>query len=141
MPIKNYTTKVPAIQTVSEIQGILATHGAKKIMMDYGDDGKVEALTFALNLCGTLQGFRLVARPEGVIRVLQKERIKCGDDQAERIAWRNIKDWVSAQIALVEAEQASMEELFLPNLLSSNDQTLFEEIQKHQFLLVSGGEE
>ena len=28
MPIKNYTTKVPAVQTVGEIQGILAAHGA-----------------------------------------------------------------------------------------------------------------
>lgn len=35
MPIKNYTTKVPAVQTVGEIQGILAAHGARKVMMDY----------------------------------------------------------------------------------------------------------
>lgn len=37
MPIKNYTTKVPAVQTVGEIQGILAAHGARKVMMDYPD--------------------------------------------------------------------------------------------------------
>ena len=30
MPIKNYTTKVPAVQTVGEIQGILAAHGARR---------------------------------------------------------------------------------------------------------------
>lgn len=49
MPIKNYMTKVPAAQTVGEIQGILAAHGARKVMMDYGDDGKVECVTFALD--------------------------------------------------------------------------------------------
>lgn len=41
MPIKNYTTKVPAVQTVGEIQGILAAHGARKVMMDYAENGKV----------------------------------------------------------------------------------------------------
>ena len=46
MPIKNYTTKVPAVQTVGEIQGILAAHGARKVMMDYGDDGKVLAVCY-----------------------------------------------------------------------------------------------
>lgn len=34
MPIKNYTTKVPAVQTVGEIQGILAAHGARKVMIN-----------------------------------------------------------------------------------------------------------
>ena len=52
MPIKNYTTKVPAVQTVGEIQGLLAAHGARKVMMDYGDDGRVLAVTFALDCCG-----------------------------------------------------------------------------------------
>ena len=49
MPIKNYTTKVPAVQTVGEIQGILAAHGARKVMMDYAENGKVTAVTFALD--------------------------------------------------------------------------------------------
>lgn len=40
MPIKNYTTKVPAVQTVGEIQGILAAHGARKVMMDYCRQGR-----------------------------------------------------------------------------------------------------
>ena len=47
MPIKNYTTKVPAVQTVGEIQGILAAHGARKVMMDYAENGKVTAVTFS----------------------------------------------------------------------------------------------
>ena len=52
MPIKNYTTKVPAVQTVGEIQGILAAHGARKVMMDYAENGRVTAVTFALDCCG-----------------------------------------------------------------------------------------
>ena len=48
MPIKNYTTKVPAVQTVGEIQGLLAAHGARRVMMDYGDDGKVLAIRISI---------------------------------------------------------------------------------------------
>lgn len=68
MPIKNYTTKVAAVQTVGEIQGILAAHGARRVMMDYGDNGSVTAVTFGLECNGFLQGFRLEANPEGSCR-------------------------------------------------------------------------
>lgn len=40
MPIKNYTTKIDCYQSIGEIQGVLARNGAKKIMIDYGDNGQ-----------------------------------------------------------------------------------------------------
>lgn len=87
MPIKNYTTRIPAVQTVGEIQGILAAHGARKVMMDYAENGKVTAVTFALECCGSLQGFRLEARPDGVKTVMERERLKCDDaKQIETVA-------------------------------------------------------
>ena len=124
--IKNYTTKISAAQTVGEIQEILATHGAKRIMMEYGEKGRVASVTFALECFGALHAFRLEPKSSGVKAVLTKERIKCDDSQAERIAWRNIKDWIAAQIALVEAEQATMEELFLPQLVGEDDTTVYD---------------
>lgn len=138
MPIKNYTTKVPAAQTVGEIQGILAAHGARKVMMDYGDDGKVLAVTFALECCGMIRGFRLEAKSEGVISVMQKDRMKCDPEQAERIAWRNLKDWITAQIALVETEQATMDELFFPKLIDRNERTIYEAFRGGQLMLEEG---
>lgn len=135
MPIKNYTTKVPAVQTVGEIQGILAAHGARKVMMDYGDNGTVTAVTFALDCGGTLHGFRLEAKPHGVMSVMTKERIKCDAAQAERIAWRNIKDWIAAQVALVETEQATMDELFFPKLVDRNERTLYQAFQSGCLML------
>ena len=132
MPIKNYTTKVPAVQTVGEIQGILAAHGARKVMMDYAENGRVTAVTFALDCCGSLHGFRLEARPDGVKAVMAKERTKCDDEQAERIAWRN-------QGALVETEQATMDELFFPKLVDRNEKTLYEAFQTGQLMLGDGG--
>lgn len=34
MPIKNYTTTVPAAQSVAEIVGVLAAHGATRIQVE-----------------------------------------------------------------------------------------------------------
>lgn len=127
MPIKNYTTKIPAAQTVGEIQELLATHGARKVMMDYSDGGKVEAVTFGLMIRGTMAGFKIDARPEGVASVMKKDGIKCDFALAERIAWRNVKDWIAAQLAMVETEQATMQELFLPYLIDGT-QTLHERV-------------
>lgn len=140
MPIKNYTTKVPAVQTVGEIQGLLAAHGARKVMMDYGEDGDVTAVTFALDCNGILRGFRLEANSQGVMRVMQKERVACNPAQAEKIAWRNVKDWIAAQVALVETEQATMDELFFPKLVGSGERTLYQAFQNGALALPGSAE-
>lgn len=138
MPIKNYTTNVPAVQTVGEIQGLLAAHGARKVMMDYSEIGKVEAVTFGLMLNGEMAGFKIDAKPDGVARVMKKDGIKCDEERAERIAWRNVKDWIAAQIALVETEQATMDQVFFPYLLSG-EQTVYEKaLSSGQTLLLKG---
>lgn len=138
MPIKNYTTKVSAVQTVGEIQGILAAHGARKVMMDYSENGRVEAVTFGLLVNGTMAGFRVDANPKGVVHVMAKDHVKCDEEQAERIAWRNVKDWIAAQIAIVETEQATMVEVFLPYLLDRQDKTLYQKLLDGQLLLSAG---
>lgn len=106
---------------------------------EYAENGKVTAVTFALDCCGSLHGFRLEARPDGVKAVMAKERTKCDDEQAERIAWRNLKDWIAAQVALVETEQATMDELFFPKLIDRNEKTLYEVFQTGQLMLGDGG--
>lgn len=138
MPIKNYTTKVPAIQTVGEIQGILAAHGARKVMLDYSEKGTVEAITFGLDYNGMMLSFRLDAHPEGILAIMKKDRCKCDEVQAQNIAWRNIKDWIAAQVALVETNQASMAELFFPNLIGENQMTLFQTFEKGRLMLGEG---
>lgn len=138
MPVKNYTTKVPAVQTVGEIQGILAAHGARRVMMDYGAGGAVSAVTFALESGGALQGFRLEAKPHGVLAAMAKDRVRCDAEQAERIAWRNVKDWISAQVALVETDQATMDELFFSKMVDQQERTLYEVFRSGQLALRAG---
>jgi hypothetical protein len=55
MPILNYTTKIDAKKTVGEIQDILASHGASKIMIDYENSVPI-AITFQVNTNGQAAG-------------------------------------------------------------------------------------
>lgn len=125
MAIKNYTTKVTAYESIGEIQKALATHGANKIMIDY-EAGKPVALTFALPTSRGLQAFRLPAAVDGTLRVFKKQGVKTDPIQAEMTAWRNIRDWVLAQIALIESCDVPMDQVFFPYLTDTKGNTLYE---------------
>jgi hypothetical protein len=60
------------------------------------------------------------------------------NEQAYRVAWRNILDWVEAQMALLEIEMAKIEEIFLPYMVNSTGETFFERIEQRGFLLEAG---
>ena len=53
-------------------------------------------------------------------------------DQARRTAWRILKDWVQAQMALLETNMVDMEEIFLPYMLSG-EQPLYQALQANHF--------
>ena len=135
MPIKNYTTKVDVYQSLGEIQGALAKNGARKIMIDYDEKGNPVGVTFGINTPQGSLGFLLPANIEGVLKVFAKQKIKTDRSQAERTAWRNIRDWVLAQMAFVEAGNVEVDEVFLPYLTDGKGRTLYQVYQSGQLLL------
>ena len=137
MPIKNYTTKIDVYTSLGEIQGALARNGAGKIMVEYDGGGMPEAICFVISVpsIDQPQGFKLTARVDGVERVFAKQKVRADREQAQRTAWRNIRDWVMSQMAMLESEQATLDELFLPQLLGNGGQTLFEAYRTGQLLL------
>ena len=132
MPIMNYTTKVDVFATLGEIQGQLVKHGAKKIMQDYDDDGHITALSFLIDTPNGPRGVKLPANVDAVRTVLTKQKVKCDRDQAERVAWRIVKDWVAAQMAILESEMVQLDEIFLPYMLNDKGQTLFQCYRQNQ---------
>lgn len=132
MPLLNYTTKVDIYTTLGQIQGQLVKHGAKKILQDYDDAGRITALSFMIDTPLGPRGIRLPANVDAVHKVLIKQKVKCDREQAERVAWRIVKDWVEAQMAILESEMVQMEEIFLPYMVSASGQTLFEAYQNNQ---------
>jgi hypothetical protein len=141
MPILNYTTKIDVRRTASEIQDILADAGAQGVSIEYKDRIPV-ALTFRIEMQGRLVSFRLPSKWEGVLKLLQKdakvERRFKNEDQARRVAWRIVKDWVEAQLAIIQAGTAELAEVFLPYVIHpQTGRTLFEEF-KSGYLLPAG---
>lgn len=126
MAIKNYTSKVGVYESLGEIQGAPAAHGARQIMVEYDGDGKVMALAFSIESPLGRRAFSLPANVEGVRAVMAKQGVKDINGQAERTAWRNVRDWVLAQMAIIEAGMAQMDEVFLPYLTNGNGQTLYQ---------------
>lgn len=139
MPIKNYTTKVDIYTSIAEIQKALAKNGAAKIMVDY-KDSKPIAVSFAMNTPQGLRGFSLPAAVEGTLRVFERQKVKAEREQAEMTAWRNIRDWVLAQVALVESCDIPIDQVFLPYLTDNKGQTLYEVYANGQLLLGGGTE-
>lgn len=135
MPLLNYTTKVNVYTTLGEIQVQLVKHGAKKIMQDYDDNGHISALTFQIDTPAGLRAIRLPANVDAVRKVLAKQKVKCDREQAERVAWRIVKDWVEAQMAILESEMVQMDEIFLPYMVNNSGQTLFQAYCNNQILL------
>lgn len=150
MPIKNYTSDKPIDRIFAELQQTLGTHGAKQISFDYGDDGKVHGIHFVIKVKDRFIPIKLPARVEQAQAVLKKQwdegnishhrgkKNTYGFEQAYRVAWRNILDWVQAQMALLEIGMAKMEEIFLPYMLDRQGVTFFERMEQRQFLLEGG---
>lgn len=142
MAILNYTTSIESEKSIMEIQKCLVKHGANKIVTDY-ENGEPSAVTFCLMINERIVGYVLPANYSGVLKAMKSDKkvpnSKCTPQQAQRVAWRIIKDWVEAQMAIVEAQLADMAEVFLPYAVTKSGETLYKHIQKDTGLLLLNG--
>ncbi len=143
MSLLNYTTRIDADKTAHEIAKCLSLHGASSILTDYGPKGYISALSFKIKVGDKPMGFRLPCDFQPVLEVLKNDskvpRAHKDESQAVRTAWRIVKDWVEAQMALVDTKMVRTEEVFLPYAIMKNGQTLAEHMQANpEFLLGDG---
>lgn len=137
MPIKNYTTDVPVERTINELQKILARAKASAIMTEYGADGLPSGLSFRVNVNGSDINFKLPVVISGVTAALKRDRQRNDDPHARRVAWRIVKDWCDSQMALIDAGQAELAQVFLPYAQSGNT-TFYEQLKGKGFLQLTG---
>lgn len=141
MAILNYTTTVDAFKTVSEIEYILMKHKAKSIMKNCEGES-ITGLSFLIDTGVQQIPVRLPVKVDECLTVLKREKrenprkqIKDTREQAERVAWRILKDWIEAQMALLDIEMVRFEEIFLPYIETNTGQTIYERLEENQFLL------
>lgn len=142
MSLLNYSTTVPAAKTVAQIQTILAKHGAIAILTNYDSEGQVESLSFKVKTSHGELPIRLPIDIDATLRVLERQapRRYCNREQAVKVSWRIIKDWVEAQLAILETEMVRMEQIFLPYVVTNDGRTLFSRMVESKFLLTQGSE-
>lgn len=141
MALLNYTTTVEAYKTVSEIEQMLVKHGAKSIMKQF-DDGMITSLSFLINTGINDIPIKLPIRVDDVLQVLIEQKkmhpkagIKATKDQANRVAWRILKDWIEVQMALLDIGMVQFEEIFLSYIETAGGKTIYEKLEEKHFLL------
>lgn len=140
MAILNYTTTVDAYKTVVEIERVLVKHGARSIMKNY-DGETITGLSFLIDTGVRQIPVRLPVKINECLEILSKEKrngtknVKATRDQAERVAWRILKDWVEAQMALLDVQMVKFEEIFLPYIETKDGKTVYEKLEEKQFYI------
>jgi len=143
--IKCASTDVPVSRSIAEIERMLAAFGARKIAKDFDDAGQPAGLAFLLTtehgdlfikLPAELQKVRQVLRDQVTAKVLTKRfnTDPWAKEQAARIAWRVLHDWLYAQLTMIMVEMTKPEQVFLPYVYSGRlNKTVFEVFKENKF--------
>ncbi len=131
MAILNYTTKVPAEKTVALIMQKLVEFGVRNVSLDYDEKKNASGIQFTFLLPdGKPLLFRLEENSPGVLKALNNAanvpQKLCTIEHARNVAWRIKKDFIEAQLALVEAGIASLPEMFIGDLVDKKGSRLIE---------------
>jgi hypothetical protein len=130
MPLLNYTTTVPSLRTVTQITELLAKSGAAQILIEYSGDASVSSIGFAMQGPHGLMRYRLPVNVSAVWAVMERDRSVARrfktQEQAERVAWRIMKDWIEAQLAIVATRMVSLDQVMLPYMLMDEHTTVYD---------------
>lgn len=148
MPLLNYTTKIDAFKTISEIQRLLSKAGASAVMTEMDDNGYIVALSFKIKFERNSEqeiAFKLPTDWHPVLEVMKQDykvpRTLKTQEQALRVAWRITKDWVEAQIAFIETNMVTTAQVFLPYAVTASGKSLYEYVADNSQLLIGDGSE
>jgi len=147
MAVKNITSNIAPEKTIMEIEQILARFGAKAILKQY--EGR-----YPIGICfqletekGQLVPFKLPMKIEQARMIIQRavderkltkkfRQEPLRTEKALIVGWRIIKDWIHAQLSLIEMNYAQAIEIFLPYIYDNRtSQTFFEKVEQSKFLL------
>lgn len=140
----NFTTKIAAAQTVGECTAVLAQAGASSVATHF-EDGRPRGLSFAMQTPHGKRNFTLPVDVAAMHKVLLKAKadgqfasIHARADafttlaHAENVAWRVVKDWLEANLALIAAQMASLDMIMLPFLHVDAEHTLYQAYRERE---------
>ena len=115
----------------------------RQTLTSYGEEGEPRGLKWRLITPHGPLTFALPCNVPQVFHLLTKDRIQVRNvearrQQATRVAWRILKDWIEAQLTLLDTGMVELEEIFLPYMLQG-DQTLYQALQAGNFKALQSG--
>lgn len=141
----NYTTTIAVARSVAEMQALLGRAGAAAVAVRY-EDKEPSALSFTLSTPVGDRAFTLPVNVAGVAKVLADDpkvrragRSYLTPEHAAKVAWRVAKDWLEAQLAIIDANMATLDQVMLPYLHVDGDRTLYEAFQSRDLAAIEAG--
>ena len=117
----NYTTVIDPAKSAGECVAMLAAHGVTGIGQTFDGKGLPMGLTFQIATPWGPRRYSLPINVKGTEKALAKAYQRrdiamryTGLDQAQRVAWRVMKDWLEVQLALIQAGVAELDQVMLP---------------------------
>jgi hypothetical protein len=118
------------------------------------EEGYATAISFKMKINGQDVGFRLPCDWKPVYEAMYKDKRSYSSydsrfasqqsqrrAQAVRTAWRIVKDWIEAQLAIIETRMVKTEQVFLPYAIMRDNKTLYEHVETNPRFLLGSGEE
>jgi hypothetical protein len=147
MNIRNYTSSVPAERSISQIERIIIEMGARNLMKEYDGSGKVDSISFSIKQGEGIVPFKLPAKCGAIKKLLlqgyrrpSKIQEHSAALQAERTAWKNLKEWVELQAVMIKLEQVEFMEVFMPYVYSlQKGKTFYELMKENNFKQLTAG--
>jgi len=143
MPILNYTTTVGVNKSVADIQKLLSRRVAA-LATHYDEDGNAVGLDLTIRTPHGPRSFSLPVNVEGAHAALRADPDANRPsyktlEHAHRVAWRIAYDWLKVQVALIDAQMATMDQVMLPYLITPGGATLYDNYKaREQAALESG---
>ena len=148
------STNVPAEKTASEIEDMLRKADVEKVGKSF-ESGRIKAIYFQMDTPESSLPFMLPVNVDAVYQILLNKRKSSPayrynfpnevkqkiHDQAERTAWRIIHWWLKGQLALVQTQMVGVTEIFLPYMLVSGSETLYQRLKAGEFKALMPGYE
>lgn len=152
MALLNYTTKKEPEESIAEIQKMLSRYNVQAMMTEY-DGPHVSSVSFRLEIGGNVRSYKLPCNWRAVNEIFKQknenrqrrngrleDRVDDEGPQAIRTAWRIMRDWIEAQLALVEINMVTIPQIFLPYTIMKDGKTLYEHVEKNPAFLLGSGE-
>lgn len=125
--IKYQSTGIPVEKTISELSALIRKYGGSRFEQAWNSDGTVSGVRFAIrheqfgalpvNLTARSTKIRSILFSAGLWKSYRSaEREQMIQRQAERIAWRHIKDLTEQLLLAVQLDLRSLPEAFMADV-------------------------